>query len=301
MSHAPIAIFVFNRPEHTRRTLSALVTNAELASTPTYVFCDGPRSDADLESVDAARRVVREFDLPNLRLFERDKNMGLASSISTGVSSVCEEHGRVIVLEDDLHVSRHFLAYMNAGLDRFADSERVMQISGHCYHARGFEQSDGSSLMPFISSWGWATWKRAWSAYDPSMSGYHERMKDADARREFDLRGAMSFSRMVSNLERANRLHQSWGVRWYWSVFKSGGLALFPHRTLVEHFGVDGSGTNVRGRQDRIDIGFDPENRVLRFPEEVRVDEKLYGAVRRTLAAQQTLWKRGLRFLRRYL
>jgi hypothetical protein len=39
----------------------------------------------------------------------------------------------------------------------------------------------------------------------------------------------------------------SWGIRWYWSVFKNNGLTVFPPSTLIENKGMDGFGSHGRG------------------------------------------------------
>lgn len=44
----------------------------------------------------------------SLRIIERDRNFGLANNIIDGVTSIVNEFGRIIVLEDDLLTSPYF-------------------------------------------------------------------------------------------------------------------------------------------------------------------------------------------------
>ena len=60
----------------------------------------------------------------------------MKNSIIAGVTQACEEHGRVIVLEDDLLLSPVALRYFNAALDRYADDPRVMHVSGYMFPVR---------------------------------------------------------------------------------------------------------------------------------------------------------------------
>jgi hypothetical protein len=69
----------------------------------------------------------------------------------------------VIVLEDDLLVSSGFLAYMNKALE-VQDVERVAQVSGYQFPI-GFPPGL-SDFLPVVTSWGWATWKRAWAHFE---------------------------------------------------------------------------------------------------------------------------------------
>ena len=38
--NAPVALFIYRRPEHTRRTLESLRVCAEFATTPLHIFAD---------------------------------------------------------------------------------------------------------------------------------------------------------------------------------------------------------------------------------------------------------------------
>ncbi len=301
MPFTPIILFVYNRCDHAIKTLEGLMKNPEFTESPLYIYCDGPKQDMDIPAVQAARDAIRARALPNMVLVEREDNLGLGDSIIKGVTEVCHKHGRAIVIEDDLLVSRHYLAYMNEALDRYANHDQVMQVVGHCFPAPGYGQSRGSSFLPFTSSWGWGTWKRAWQHFDPDLTGYDRAMADPGLRKKFNIDDAYSYTGMIAKLRRKGQLNRSWAVRWHWSVFKRNGLVLFPHRTLVLHFGDDDSGTNYRGRLAPVDIEFTAENVVVEFPGEVAVDEAFYAAVRRTIAKRQSLWSRGVRYLRRWL
>lgn len=130
---APVVLFVYKRLEHARRTLETPLRNPELADSPFTVFCDGPRTEADRAAMENTRAVIRELAPSHTRVVERDRNNGLANSIIAGVSRLCEEYGRVIVIEDDLRVSPVLLRYFNKALDAYADEEKVMHISGYMF------------------------------------------------------------------------------------------------------------------------------------------------------------------------
>jgi hypothetical protein len=63
----------------------------------------------------------------------------------------------------------------------------------------------------------------------------------------------------------AQGILNTWAVKWYASIFLSGGLCLYPNKTLVQNNGLDGSGTNS-GRSKRFGMLFDPTHRVSSFP-----------------------------------
>lgn len=275
MIRAPIALFVFRRPDHTRRVLEALKRNPEARQTDLHLFSDGPRDARDADAVAEVRRLCRSVEgFANVRLVERDANWGLAKSVIAGVSEICEKYGHIIVLEDDLVVSPHFLAYMNEGLRRYAESELVMQISGYMPPV-AWEGADDAAFLPMTTSWGWATWQRAWARFDPAMSGYTRLKKDPQLCRAFDLDGAFPYFRMLKAQKQGQV--DSWAIRWYLSVFLKSGLVLFPRQSQVENIGFDGTGTHCRETEIEPHAGKDFF--VSRYPIEVGIDQALFRAV----------------------
>jgi hypothetical protein len=280
-AYAPIAVFAFRRPEHTLRTLQALAVNPEFEHSTLHVFCDGPRRAADEAAVEETRRVVRAFAHPNKTIVSATANQGLAESIIAGVAALCEQYGRVVVVEDDLLVAPTFLSYMNRALNRYADEPQIMQISGHMFPV-DLAISVGSVLLPFTTSWGWATWSRAWQLFDASASGARIIEGSVKERVRFDLDGSYPYFRMLQH-QLAGQV-DSWAIRWYLSVYLRSGLTLFPRASLVENIGFDGSGTHCDVRVSR--------------PANLSTDETLGVEPRGAIATDQDAFMRIKRYLR---
>jgi len=296
MNHAPIAIFAFRRPEHTARLIRSLLANPEARASRIYAFCDGARRQEDAPLVARTRQVIAEAGLPHLELIERPANLGLARNVIDGVSRLCADAGRAIVLEDDLILSPTFLRYVNEALDRYRDEPRVFHVSGFMYPVR-HEAPHDALFLPFISSWGWGTWARAWQAFDPGAQGAREVLADRALRRRFDLDGCYGFSRMLRRQLAGQS--DSWAIRWYLSVFQRGGLSVFPRRSLVENGGFDGDSTHCRGPRPAHAAAVAGDLDVTSFPP-VAVDEAAFAEVKALLAADSRLAARVLRRLRRH-
>lgn len=242
---APIALFIFNRPDHLRKTLAALTRCQGFEGSPLFVFADGARSADDASGVEEARKMAREVLGPRATYIFQDGNKGLARSIIDGVSHVVAQHGRAIVLEDDLDLAPGFLVFMNEALDRYEDDDVVFQVSGYAFNAPELASRSNAAFLPFIGTWGWATWRRAWSQLDEDASGWEALRSDMLLRRLFNLDGSYDYATMMERQMVGRR--DSWGIRWYWSVFVRHGLVLYPPRTLVSNEGFDGSGSHGRG------------------------------------------------------
>src|SRR5262245_24975653 len=132
MNAAPIALFTYNRPDHTRQTVEALRKNELAEETDLLVFSDAPGRPDDAERVRQVREYVDTISgFKSVRVVARARNLGLAGSIIDGVTQVCGESGRAIVLEDDLVTSPFFLGFMNKALDTYASEDRVGSVHGY--------------------------------------------------------------------------------------------------------------------------------------------------------------------------
>lgn len=236
---APVALFVYNRPWHTEQTLTALKRNARAADTVLYIFADGKKENAgpeDAQNIKATREIIRKVTgFKEVIISEKKINRGLAQSIIAGVTEVVNKHGKIIVLEDDLVVSPYFLEFMNEGLHMYQDVAHVYSVNGFMFPVKSKLRQ--TVLLPYTSTWGWATWKDRWSAFSEEMEGKELIRKNPYLTAKFNL-GDYKYTDML------NYGNNSWGIKWYFSVFKRNGLNVYPTQTLVNNIGFDGSGEN---------------------------------------------------------
>lgn len=284
-SSAPIAIFAYKRPEHLRDTLDSLRRCEGFAGSKIIVFCDGPKTPNDLDPVDATRRIAEKALGSQAEYRFRDKNAGLAASIIEGVDETTRRFGRAIVLEDDLELSPNFLTYVNAALDRYEQESKVYQISGQLFDTPEFHERHSALFLPFTTSWGWGTWRRAWVRFDPMATGWEKLKSDRSLRRQFNLGGCYDFATMLER--QMAKLGDSWAIRWYWSVFCNDGVVCFPPVSLVRNTGLDGSGTHGRGRLRRFrSHGSLREIARIEFPERAIVREADFASVKKAILRQ---------------
>ena len=109
---APIALFVYNRLSHTKETIEALKKNTLANQSELYIFSDGAKNNpADRENVHQVRRYIASVSgFQTIHIIKKEKNAGLSRSIISGVRSLIEKYGKVIVIEDDLVSSPVFLS-----------------------------------------------------------------------------------------------------------------------------------------------------------------------------------------------
>ncbi len=278
---APIAVFAYRRARSLARTLDDLQACAEYAASPVYVFSDGAKNDAARRDVAAVREMLARRRTPNMTIVESPENRGLARSIIDGVDRLTGEYGRVIVIEDDLRLSPLTLAWFNRALEAYEHDERVMQVSAHVHTVPALRRTDTAFFLPFTTTWGWATWRRAWDRFDPAAEGWEALKTDATLARRFDVDGAFQYSRMMISQMEAGL--DSWGIRFYWTVAMSSGLVLFPPVSLVKNHGIDLKATHgVKSLAISAlkSLGRAYPRALPRFPSTVEIDVKALDLIR---------------------
>lgn len=246
MTPAPVCVFAFHRPEHTRATLAALAKSPLAGETEVTVYLDGPRDDEEAVFVNQVADVVAaQSGFRRLRLERRFNNAGLATAIQEGVSQTMQEHGRAIVVEDDIVTSPAFLNYMNLALDRYVDTPEVWHISGYNEPIKANFGREGAAFWRFMSCWGWASWGDRWEHFERDTAELIAAFSPEDINR-FNLDGAQNFWEQVLANDRGEI--KTWAVFWYATIFRNAGLCLAPHHSYVENIGFDGTGTHCSSR-----------------------------------------------------
>lgn len=240
---APIALFTFNRVFQTKRTLEALTLNSECKDSILFVFLDGPKTQNDLLAINEIKNILNSLDnFKQVIITEQKVNLGLAKSIIQGINLVFERYDRIIVLEDDIVVSKHFLKFMNDSLSFYEFNEIVWHISAWNYPI----STDGLEdvfLTRIMNCWGWATWKKNWKYYDNDSHKIISSFSKEEIRK-FNVDGTYDFwNQIILNNEGKIK---TWAIFWYATIFKNKGLCVNPAQTTTLNIGFDNSGENTR-------------------------------------------------------
>lgn len=274
MNLAPIVVFAFNRPDSLKAIMDSLLQNTEAKESELFIFVDGARSTkaGEEEKVEAVREYVRNISgFKNLTWQLSDSNKGLGPSIIAGVSSIINQYGRAIVLEDDLILSTNFLSFMNQALDLYEKRSEVFSICGYSNEV-SVPQSykDDAYFCTRSSSWGWATWADRWNSVDWELKDWDEYAKKKN---QFNRWGGSDCFNMLNNW-RLGR-NKSWAIRFCFNQFLQDKVSLFPIISKVNNNGFDGEGTNCK-KWSRFKFIFDNEgSKSFRFPVEISINKQL--------------------------
>ncbi|MFT8342194.1 MAG: glycosyltransferase [Clostridium beijerinckii] len=245
MNLAPVILFVYNRLEHTKKTVEALKNNDQADETELFIYSDNYKANSDDKNKSKVKE-VRDYiktveGFKEVHIIESEKNKGLASSIITGVTEVIDKYEKAIVLEDDLVTSNKYLQYMNNALEVFRDKNHIWSISGYTppIDFKGYNQD--LYITRRGCSWGWATWKNRWSTINWEKEYYKQGLKDKKIRKAFNGTG-YDMSYMLELQAEGNI--DSWAIRWCYNQFIQNKYTIYPVKSFVKNIGTDNSGTH---------------------------------------------------------
>jgi hypothetical protein len=263
---APIALFVYNRPEHTRRTVEALRANHLAPQSDLFVFADAAKNESGAVAVGAVRKFIRTIDgFKSVTIIERERNRGLSKSVITGVTQLCSEHGRVIAVEDDILTAPDFLAFMNHALERYSDEPRVFSVGAFNLPIVTPKTYSYDAFCSYrFMCWGWGTWKDRWEKCDWSVEDFPEFMADREKQKRFN-RGGDDLSWLLA--QHMEGRVDSWDTVWAYTHSKHDAVALLSVISRAYNIGFDGTGIHCRRAPFKQNALPSEGNTEYRFPE----------------------------------
>lgn len=295
MSLAPILLFTYNRPSHTRQTLNALLGNELSNESELFIFSDGYKGIEDKNEVMEVRQLVRSIKgFKKIHITEHGVNLGLAKNIIEGVTQVIETYEKVIVLEDDLITSPYFLTFMNEALDMFEEEKRIGHVHGYCYP---LPKLPDAFLTKWTGSWGWATWERAWRQFNPDGNILLKEIETRRLARTFDFNGQYPYTRMLRRQVKGQ--NKSWAIRWSASLFLNDMLSVNAGKSLVENIGFDGSGTHSSS-QDIYATNLYPKKLSINIPS-IEENHTVRRSIERYYGKTNSFWAKVRRRIQRHL
>jgi hypothetical protein len=289
---APLALFVYNRPQHTSRTLEYLQQNELAAESKLYIFSDGAKTAQDEQKVAEVRAIIRKTSgFLSVEIIERETNAGLANSIIAGVTRLVNEFGQVIVFEDDMITSPHTIPYFNNALNHYREVEKVMHIGSYMFPIQTANLPE-TFFFRAATSWGWATWDRAWKHFEPDIDTLINQF-DEEKKAAFAIDNTMNYWKQIQEFKSGK--NNSWAIRWYASIFLKQGLTLNPSQSLVRNIGHDGTGVHS-GMNDIYEVVIN-QHPITQFPEVLEENKEAYEALKTYFANRKgSLWARMKRF-----
>ena len=246
MIDTPVALIIFRRPELTERVVSAI---ACVKPKRLLVIADGPRADRPEEAMEceAARAVLDrvDWDCEVLKNYS-DVNLGCGRRPATGIHWVFDQVEEAIILEDDCVPHPSFFRFCEELLARYRSDERVMHIAGSTYREHPVRTPHSYFFSQWNGAWGWATWRRAWRYFDPTVRLWPQLSKTSWLADFLESDVAIRYwaDAFTAAFEREGDVDY-WDHQWTFACWANSGLTITPNVNLVSNLGCGLDGTHT--------------------------------------------------------
>jgi GR25 family glycosyltransferase involved in LPS biosynthesis len=273
---SPILYIVFNRPEVTEITFQKI---KEIKPKKLYIVIDAARTDKKGEYllVERVKNIVSQKNINwncELKYLVREENYGCKKNITTAISWALEKEDRLIILEDDIVITKAFIEFANEMLEKYKNTENVAMVSANNYTPLKSLKSD-YLFSNYGHIWGWATWKRVWSKFDVEVPDL-----------EWTVANDLSDMKFVSKKEKKYYKHyfsmwlekikskteNAWGPQFFFFRRQNNLLSIVPKVNLASNIGVFSSRTGIKAKKNNFYFESTENYKVLKHPKEIACD-----------------------------
>ena len=246
----PVAVFMYNRPRLTERLIEVL---EKVRPSRLLLVADGPRS-GDHEDIEKCASVRSLFENLNWNCqIDRnfaESNMGSFPRNSSGLNWVFEMVEEAIILEDDCIPDPSFFPYCAELLEKYRLDPGVGLISGNNF--LGLPKGKNSSsyfFSRYATTWGWASWRRAWQQVDLNMSYWTEFRDSGALRSAVYTREEERYWRWIYDGIHSGQRRNAWDYQLILTCLKNNLFTVVPATNLVSNMGFGSDATHCLNDQ----------------------------------------------------
>lgn len=244
--NTPVLLITFNRPEHTRKVLEAIMV---AQPKDLYVFQDGARegNETDLVNCPKVREVVQSLvggTETKLHTYYSDRNLGCGPGPFAAISWFFQHVEMGIIMEDDIIPHELFFPFMENMLQRYSDNSRIGIVAGHNFFRKYSLFNSYYFTFDTEGTLGWGTWRRVWKGMDFDIEVKEREFNDAlkhsykmpkpYRQREYEhFRDVLGVGR-----------HDRWDYQLEYYLKLNGFINIKPNSCLTSHEGNDANATH---------------------------------------------------------
>jgi hypothetical protein len=214
-----------------------------------YLIADGGRTEKEHEQCLIVRRAVEDaIDWPcEVHKLYSETNLGCRVGIPGGLDAVFDQVDRAIILEDDCVPAASFFPYCEEMLRRYATDTRIWTICGSNFLPSGSYFGDHSYLFSgYPETWGWATWKRAWSGYNKDISLWPQAKMEGILGAIFPRSEEREYWESIfQQVFDHTTFSDPWDYQWLFLSWSNNALSVVPRENQISNIGFNSEATHT--------------------------------------------------------
>lgn len=246
----PVLLIGFNRPEF---LLDRLIELQQMPISHLYISIDGD-SNSDRSSmtslIEYANNAFKTLD--NLDIEIQSKNLGLAKHLTTAITKVFKTFSHIVVIEDDISMSRNFYQNMLSGFN-LQQSKQLHGIIGAFSPinlSRNKMVNNKWRISRYCNIWGWGCSKKVWSNYDLTLKyvDFRDSLRNSQSWQQLSkFQQDLWINRFIKI---QNNPYRTWDIQLQYASFLNGFKNLYPLSSLVKNVGfMDSRATHTKNHK----------------------------------------------------
>lgn len=255
IEYAAVVIPTLNRYDHLKRCIESLKKSEYSSKTDLYIALDQAPSD----KYETGRKQIEEYldskieGFANVYVHKHAYNLGAVKNMEYVLKWASENHDRFIFTEDDNEFSPNYLEYVNDLLERYADDDEIVAVSGYNYPMKT-EGIDGEIYYnkTYFAAFGFAGWFQKFNSIRQSMSKewLYKLYKDSPNMKVLRqtapnqycnfVKGMLGYTTLLEKDNDVWKMDLTYGL----CMFSNNKKMIFPVISKVRNWGYDGSGIN---------------------------------------------------------
>jgi hypothetical protein len=256
-----IGVFCYKRASKLKQCINALLQNPECPELEIIFFSDGYKGEKDQKGVLEVREYIDSITgFKNVQKHYRDRNFSTGPNFKEGLSFLCANYERFIVVEDDLIVSSNYIKYLSDGLEFYKNEESVFCVTAYNFPIKKSNYKYDTIVYKRFCSYGWGGWSNRFKNVIWDHDELNNLMNTSPG---FKPRLNAEGHDLVSMLKKQIKgVISTWDVQLQVHVAENRLKVIYPVISKVNNIGFDEESTNTFGvdyQQTPLDDGFKRE------------------------------------------
>lgn len=255
MIYAPVIIPTLNRYEHFKRCVESLAANSWAKYTELYVGVDYPSAEKYVEGYKRIKEYLEHgidgFDKVNI--YYHESNLGSSENVYFLQNEAAKKYDRFICSEDDNEFAENFIEYVDCCLEKYADDESVIAVSGYNY-PMNITGNGGDIYFSdcYFAAYGYGTWFKKyrsmlnyltteWVVALYKNSSYMKKLYNKSTNQYCNFVKAMlNYAIPIINSNGIRKIDLTYGLY----MLDNSKKMIFPVSSKSRNWGFDGTGEN---------------------------------------------------------
>jgi hypothetical protein len=256
MLHYPVLIVGFNRVDFLMRRIDEILKSVPI-EVEIFVVIDGPRlgssDNLDIQKIKDFLIDIRE-QREVFAIF-RETNLGCDANIILSVSEILATSEAVIIVEDDVSVSKGFYRSINELLNETINKPDIGAVSGFSPYSNKLSKyrlgiRNSWRISNYYCAWGTAITRNSWDSFEVVTDQEHIRTI---------LKNSSTWNSLSSRKQRVwcSRFSRgNYDFQMQLNLFRREQKVIYPYFRLVENVGFnDRRSTHTKGDKPKAFLG----------------------------------------------